>query len=351
MGIPGKILIVKLGSIGDVVNTLPLVNALRDGFPKAELAWIIEPKSFPIAEGQESVDRFIVHRRGGGWRAARAALREIRSFRPDLVIDLQRILRSSFFTYLSGCRDRLGFDRGRAKEFSWLFTNRKIPPAGPGRHMVRQYLEFAEYLGLPLPQPPRFGLPVGEEERVSARKLIPGEFIETGFVACNIGAAKPANRWPVSRWAELAELILSRRKEAVVLTGGGEDRKRGREIASRVAGRGRLNDCTGRTSLRQLGGLFSLARAVVSGDSGPMHIASALGTRTVGIFGPADPVRTGPFRHLDLVVRAEAECSPCGRRRCRRPRCLEGIPAEKVLARVFPAGGISQSSEPEADRL
>ncbi len=338
MGGYGKILIVKLGSIGDVVNTLPLVNALRDGWPGAEIVWVIEPKSFPIVEGQGSVDRFILHRRGGGWPAAREALAEIHRFRPDLVIDLQRILRSSFFTYLSGCRQRLGFDRGRTKEFSWLFTNRKIPPAGPGRHMVRQYLEFAEYLGLPLPERPRFDLPAGAAETESARVLIPGELSETGFVACNLGAAKPANRWPVRRWAELAELILARDREAVVLTGGGEDRERGRAVAERVGGRGRLQDCTGKTTLKQLAGLFSLARAVVSGDSGPMHIASALGTRTIGIFGPADPARTGPFRHLDLAVRAGAECAPCGRRRCRRPRCLEEITAEMVFDRVFPPG-------------
>lgn len=338
MGGYGKILIVKLGSIGDVVNTLPLVNALREGFPRAEIAWVIEPKSFPIVEGQKSVDRFIVHRRGGGWAAVREALGEIRRLNPDLVIDLQRILRSSFFTYLSGCRERLGFDRGRAKEFSWIFTNRRLPPSEPGRHMVRQYLEFAEYLGLPVPESPRFDLPAGEAERETARALIPEGYIETGFIACNLGAAKPANRWPVPRWAELAGLVLSRRREAVVLTGGEEDRKRGRAVAERAGGGVRIADLTGRTSLKGLAGIFSLARAAVSGDSGPMHIASSLGTRTVGIFGPADPARTGPFRHLDLVVRSGAECAPCGRRRCRRPRCLEEITAERVFDRVFPPG-------------
>jgi len=339
MGRYGKILIVKLGSIGDVVNTLPLVNVLRDGFPRAEIAWVIEPKSYPIVAGLRSVNRFIVHHRGGGWRAARSALGEIRGFKPELVIDLQRILRSSFFTRFSGGRVRLGFDRRRSKEFSWIFTNRKLPPAGREKHMVLQYLEFAEYLGLPLPETPRFELPVGEADRAAGRDLIPEEFAGSGFVACNIGAAKPANRWPVRRWAELIDLIHSRGEEAVVLTGGAEDRTRAREIAGRVADRKRLFEGAGRTSLKQLGGVFTLARAVVSGDSGPMHIASALGVRTIGIFGPADPARTGPFNHLDLVVRSEAECAPCGRRRCRRARCLEELAAEKVLARIFPEVG------------
>lgn len=342
-----RILIVKLGSIGDVVNTLPLVNALREGFPEAEIDWLIEPKSFPIVEGQEAVNRFIIHRRGGGAAAAREALREIREFAPELVIDLQRILRSSFFTFFSGCQRRLGFDRRRSKEFSWLFTNRKIPARDPGRHMVSQYLEFAEFLGISESEV-QFRIPLGEKERGAVGKLIPQGVIQGGFVALNVGAAKPANRWPVLRWAELAELILSRRKEAVVLTGGAVDRERGREIAEQISDRRRVLDCTGQTGLKELGGIFSLARAVVSGDSGPMHIASALGVRTVGIFGPADPRRTGPFQHLDLVVRSEAFCAPCGKRSCRRPWCLEEVEAEKVLARIFPGDqfiGIGQAGK------
>ncbi len=335
-----RILIVKLGSIGDVVNTLPLVNALREGFPETEIGWLVEPKSFPIVEGHQAVDRMIIHRRGGGPAAVREAVRKIREFKPDLVIDLQRILRSSFFTAFSGCRLRLGFDRRRSKEFSWLFTNRKIPPRNPGRHMVSQYLEFAEFLGRPDPDI-HFRIPVGEGERAAARRLLPGDISRGAFIALNIGAAKPANRWPAGRWAELAQLILSRRREAVVLTGGAEDRERGRRIAALVGGGERFFDGTGKTTLKELGGLFSLARAVVSGDSGPMHIASALGVRTIGIFGPADPARTGPFRHLDLVVRSEAACAPCGKRRCRRPRCLEEVEAETVRSRIFadePAG-------------
>ncbi len=348
---PGKILIVKLGSIGDVVNTLPLVNALREGLPEAEIVWLIEPKSFPIVEGQRSVDRFIIHRRGDGWPAARETLREIREFGPDLVIDLQRILRSSFFTYFSGCRERLGFDRRRSKEFSWLLTNRKISPADPRRHMVKQYLEFAQYLGISLPRPPRFDLPVVNGDCDTARRLIPDKLLESGFIACNIGAAKPANRWPVFRWIELIDLILSRRGEGVVLTGGAQDRERGRQIREQVSSRQGLSDCTGRTTLKQLGGLFSLARAVVSGDTGPMHIASALGVRTVGIFGPADPRRTGPFHHLDLVIRSPAECAPCGRRRCRRSRCLEEIPADWVLQKVFPGSGLNAFRNQGPERL
>jgi len=330
-----RILIIKLGSIGDVVNTLPMVNALKGGIPEAELGWLIEPKSHPIVEGHRSVDKFIIHRRSAGLKSAQEALKEIRGFKPDIVIDLQRILRSSFFTFFSGCPRRLGFDRHRCKEYSWLFTNEKILPGDRNNHMVYQYLEFAAHLGLGKPGI-RFDIPVSDQDRSSAGELIRVAGAENDFIALNIGAAKPSNRWPAEHWAELAGLILDRTDRTVILTGGAEDEGRGR-IISRLTGKGgKLIDCTGRTSLKELGGLFLSANTVVTGDTGPMHIASALGVRTIGIFGPADPGRTGPFRHLDLVVRSDVSCAPCGRRNCSDLKCMEAITAETVYKKIFP---------------
>ena len=330
-----KILLIKLGSIGDVVNTLPLVNALKSGMPEVELGWLIEPKSYPIVEGHRSVDRFIIHRRSRGIRGAGDALKEIRDFKPDLVIDLQRILRSSFFALFSGCRRRLGFDWKRCKECTWLFTNEKISPGDPKAHMVFQYLEFAGYLGLADPEI-RFYLTISDRDREEAAKLLLQEKIGKGFVALNIGAAKPSNRWPEEQWAELAALILDRTDRAVILTGGSEDSGRGSSIISLVGNEDRLLDFTGRTSLKQLGGLLLSADTVVTGDTGPMHIASALGVRTIGLFGPADPGRTGPFNHLNLVVRSGVSCAPCGRRTCPDLKCMEEISAETVYMKIFP---------------
>ncbi len=336
MQVPRKILIVKLGSIGDVVNTLPFVNAVKAARPEWQLGWLIEPKSFPIVEGHPAVDRFIVYKRGEGVTAVRQALAEIKSFQPDLVIDLQRILRSAFFTALSGCRERLGFDRKRCKELSWFFTNRKILPRDPGGHMVRQYLEFADYLGIPSSDI-HFRVPIAESARTAARTLIPAPFLERGFIAFNVGAAKKANRWPLFRWAQLGKIILDQTPFSLVVTGGRQDISRGRAVGDLLGEGGRVRDCTGKTSLKELGAVFSLARAVVSGDTGPMHISSALGVATVGLFGPADPGRTGPFRHLDLVVRSGGGCSPCGKRRCSSTRCMDEIRPEAVFSVLFPA--------------
>jgi len=325
-----KILIVKLGSIGDVVNTLPLVNVLKDSGRVKELAWLIEPKSYPLLEGHSSVDRFLLFRRTAGLAGVKRALGEIRYFRPDMVIDLQRILRSSFFTFFSGCPRRLGFDRRRSKEFSWLFTNMKIPPADPVRHMVLQYLEFATYLGIEWSEL-KFVIPVKRLHREEAKKLLPAKALTDGFFALNIGASKPANRWPREHWKALVRLLLGRTARSVILTGGRDDLVRAEFISGEFAAEARFKNLVGRTTLKQLGGLFSLSETVVSADSGPMHIASALGTRTIGLFGPADPRRTGPFNHPHLNLCAREDCSPCRE----NESCMREISPEAVYDRIL----------------
>lgn len=328
-----KILLIKLGSIGDAVNTLPLVNALKKGRPATELAWLIEPKSYPIVRDHPEVDRFIVFRRGGGRGAVVEAIRKIKEFGPDLVIDLQRILRSSFFTYFSGCRRRLGFDRKRCKEFSGWATNIKIPPRDPGRHVVLQYLEFADFLGVGWDEV-EFGINIPEEDIRSAGGLLPAGFAAGKIISMNVGAAKPANRWSPDRWAGLAGTVIRKTSCRVVITGGETDRERAETIMEMVRGGERMVNCAGRTTLKELGGIFLSSAAVVSGDTGPMHIASALGIPTVGLFGAADYRRTGPFNHRDLVVTSPASCSPCGRRRCRSRRCMKEILPDTVFEKL-----------------
>lgn len=329
-------MLVKLGSIGDVVNTLPLVNVVRESWPDTELAWVIEPESHSLVEGHPAVDRFIVFRRERGLSGAKRALGEIRAFKPDLVIDLQRILRSSFFAFFSGSPRRLGFDRRRCKECSWIFTNMKIPAAEPSRHMVFQYLEFADYLGLNRSKI-KFGLPLGGEDHAEAEASLPSGALREGFIALNLGAAKPANRWPVERWAQLARLIVRGSGYFVVLTGGSRDRRAGEECGKGAGTGERLTDLTGRTSLKSLAAVFARSQAVVSGDTGPMHIASALGRITIGLFGPADPRRTGPFNYPDLVVCSRLDCGPCGKRNCGSRKCMEEISAAEVWERLLSA--------------
>ncbi|MCA8978769.1 MAG: glycosyltransferase family 9 protein [Planctomycetes bacterium] len=319
-----RITLVKLGAIGDAVNSLPLVNRLRDGFPEARIQWVIGPLAHGLISGHAAVDDFLVldSKRAGAWPAA---VRELRASKPELVIDLQRILKSGVLTRLSGAPRRLGFDRARCKESSWLFTNERIAPNPTPGVTVEQYLEFADHLGLP-PSEPRFDLPHApwSETRDDARPL----------VVLNLGASKEANRWYADAWAALADALVRELDAHVVLSGGKEDRATADEVA-RLA-HVSLDDRVGALTLKQSAGLFDVADLFVGCDTGPLHMSVAVGTPVVALFGAADPRRTGPFAAPDSVVTHRTDCQPCRKRRCfvEGHPCMRLLTAEVVMQRV-----------------
>lgn len=319
-----RITLVKLGAIGDAVNSLPLVNRLRDGFPQARIQWVIGPLAHGLIGGHAAVDDFLVldSKRAGAWPGA---VRELRASKPDLVIDLQRILKSGLLTCLSGAPRRLGFDRARCKEASWLFTNERIAPNPAPGVTVAQYLEFADHLGLPASEP-RWDLPhaAWAETGDDARRVI----------VLNLGASKEANRWYPDAWAALADGLVREFDARVVLSGGKEDRATAEEVA-RLA-HVSLEDLVGTLTLKQSAGLFDLADLFIGGDTGPLHMAVAVGTPVVALYGAADPRRTGPFGAPDAVVSHPTDCQPCRRRRCfvAGHPCMRLLTAEVVLQRV-----------------
>lgn len=318
-----RIAIVKLGAIGDVVNSLPFVNRLRSGYPSARLTWIIGPAAHALVAGHAAVDEFLVFdaRRRADWPAF---VRTLRAREFELAIDLQRILKSGLVVRASGAPLRLGFDRARCKEASWLFTNRRIPANARPGVTVEQYLEFADYLACP-PEDPEWRLPF---EPVAAPAA--GE----RRIVVNVGASKPANRWPVEKWARLCERLVTELGASVHLSGGAVDRADTRAVAANA--RAPLADRAGELSLKQTAGLIRSAALFIGGDTGPLHIAAAVGTPCVALFGAADPARTGPFGPAHAVVRHAVPCSPCRRRTCNvagHP-CMRELDVELVFARA-----------------
>jgi len=319
-----RIGLVKLGAIGDAVNSLPLLNRLRDGYPGARIHWVIGPLAHSLLEGHAAVDEFLVldSKRASAWPSA---LRELRTRKLDLVIDLQRILKSGVLTRLSGAPRRLGFDRARCKEQSWLFTNERIPANARPGVTVAQYLEFADHLGLPSGEP-RWDLPFDEW---SAAPTGDGPLL-----AVNLGASKAANRWYPDAWAALVDALVGEFGARVVLTGGPEDRATA-DAVTQLA-QATAFDQVGRLSLKQSAGLIAKADLFIGGDTGPLHIAVAVGTPLVALFGAADPLRTGPFGQADAVVTHPTDCMPCRKRRCfvdGHP-CMRELTAEAVMVRV-----------------
>ena len=318
-----RIALVKLGAIGDVVNTLPFANRLRAGYPKARITWVIAPLSHALLAGHPAVDEFLVFdaKQPSTWPGF---VRELRARKIELAIDLQRLIKSGMITRASGAKTRLGFDRARCKERSHLFTNLRIPPnAAPGV-TVAQYLEFADFLELPA-QTPRWELPFTPvaPPRAGERRVV-----------LNIGASWSSKHWAHEKWAELARRLTRELGLTVHLSGGPQDRDAAAEIV-RLAGVP-IAAHAGEYTLLETAGLLASAELVVSGDSGPLHMAVALGRPVVALFGAADPRRTAPIGQPEAVVRNPVECSPCRLRVCPVPGhpCMSGLAVETVFARV-----------------
>ena len=314
-----EILFVKLGAFGDVVNTLPLAIALKEHL-NARIHWLVEPLSLPLVAEHPAVEKAILFERKRWAKSIPEVVKEVRARRYDIVLDLQRTIKSGTFAFAADGKRRIGFDKARCKEFTWLFPFERISPQDPSRHMLRQYLEFAEHLGTNDPEI-RWDIPV--------RGRHPFKLPER-YLVLNIGATKPANKWTAQGFAELAGLVQERYGLSSVLTGGPEDRAMAAEIVRMRSG-GVIN-LAGETTLLDLKEVLAGAMAVVSCDTGPMHLAVALGRDVIALFGPADPRRTGPFK--GVVIRKSMPCAPCNRRVCEHPECMLSITPADVMERL-----------------
>ena len=324
---PQRIVLVKLGAIGDVVNALPFVNRLRRGLPNSRIAWVIAPLAHSLVAAHPAVDEFIVTnpRR---WRELPALLRRLRAGRFDLAIDLQRIQKSAWITRATGAARRLGFDRARCKELSWLATNDTIPANPQPGVTVAQYLEFADHLGLPA-APIEWHLPF------EAWQPTPGQ-ASGALVVVNVGASKVANRWLPESWAKLCDRLVSELGARVELSGGPEDRPLADDLLRH--GEAAVGDRVGGLSLRETAGLIAAADLFIGCDTGPLHMAVALGTPTVSLYGAADPERTGPWGQSAGIVTHQVPCAPCRKRHCHVPGhpCMSELEVDEVLDRVRP---------------
>ena len=313
-----KILIIKLGALGDVINTLPAVIRLKHHF-HAEIHWLVAPLSLPLILNHPAVDKTIVFDRNEKQRIKKT-LTTLRRDHYDLTIDFQRTLKSGFFCMAARTGQRLGFDKKRCKELTWLFPFTRISPNDPGKHMLDQYLDFCDHLKIP-ESPVEWNISIHPFSR---------EALPRRYMVLNIGATKKANLWATEKFTILADLIYQKLGMTTVITGGPEDVDRGKMVETHATGK--VINLTGQTTLRELTGILSHSQGVVSCDTGPMHLAVALGTPTIALFGPSSSRRTGPY--VGEVITAPTDCSPCNRRECPHPKCMDRIDPETVYEHI-----------------
>jgi heptosyltransferase I len=333
-----SILLVKLSSFGDVLHALPTLEALRAAFPTAHITWLVEAAYAPLLSGHPALDEVWIAPRlrpadffcGPNLTRLRRLLQHLCARPFDLVVDVQGLLKSAVWVALARSPRKVGYDKTR--ELSYLALTERVPPFDPEAHAVRRYLNLAHYLGAPT-APPRFRL--GLDTAVDISALIPAE-ADRPLAVLHPGARWASKLWPPASWARLAEWFHEQGFQ-VAVTGSAADR----ELVAAIAGQSQtpILNLAGSTSLAQLAAVLRKARIAVTTDTGAMHLAAALGTPVTALFGPTAPWRTGPFGDGHQVVRLGLPCSPCFKRQCPDPRCLNDLyPAmveaacEKILS-------------------
>ena len=314
---PRAVAIVKLSALGDVIHALPVAEALAAAFPRARLAWLVERREAALLRDHPTLDEVIdVDTRA--WRSARTprqlreALRELGGLRRrlragqfDVAIDLQGLVKSGVVTRLPGAPRRIGFAAGRSRErFNALFTTHGVTPPPEARHVVDQYLALLQPLGMTVaPGRARFRLPT----RAAAESRIDDFFVGVGLkprhrlVVLNPGAGRGNKRWPVARFRALAERLCHEGGAQVLVLWGPREHEAARAIAEIAPPRPALAPPT---DLDELAAVARRASVMVAGDTGPLHLAAAVGTPCVGLYGPTRAERNGPYGAGHRVVTA-----------------------------------------------
>jgi heptosyltransferase-1 len=340
---PRSILLVKLSAIGDVVHTLPLLEVLRQNFSEARIDWLVEEEASSMIEGHEDVDHVIVSFRKswqkrllsqGDRRAVVSEIKrflcDLRSHEYDLVIDLHGLFKSGLLTGLARGRRKIGFTGG--KEGSILFLTDRPYPFDYNRHALDRYMQTAEYLGCKINSwDGKIPLQAGDKDRID--RLLANHFSpDDTLIAINPMARWATKLWEEERFTKLSERLRQDLSCKVLFTGSPSDYP----VIERII-RG-LNppplNLAGRTTLRELAYLFTRCRLVMTTDTGPMHIAAAMGVPVVALFGPTAPWRTGPHGKGHTVIQKKLECSPCFRKKCSDLKCMNTITVEEVFDAV-----------------
>lgn len=327
--IPKKILVIKPSSLGDIIHSLPFLHVMRDAFPKAEIHWLIAKGLEGLIESHPMINRLWVinkdhwknfKRIGETASEIKNLFKDLKDERYDMAIDLQGLLRSGLLTYATKAPVRIGFKE--AREGSTLFYTHKIE-GGKEIHAVDRYLKIASSIGCKT-EDVLFPMPLIEEsDYVKTLKKDAGE-----YAVIVPGARWKTKIWPAERFGQLAAMLNIRS----LLIGGQADI----DLADKVKtlSSGIAWSLAGKTDLNDLISLIRGARYVITNDTGPMHIAAALKIPVIAIFGPTNPVRTGPYGKNNIIVTAGVSCAPCYRKSCRDMKCMNNITVKEVYKKI-----------------
>ena len=302
-----NILIIKPSSLGDIVQALPALSALRRTFPDATITWLIRPEFAKLIENHPHLNDIILFDRkflGKAWHNPRAfaallsLIKQLRRNKFDTVLDLQGLFRTAALAWLTGCKKRFGMKT--AREFAHIFYNQKVPQDARSIHVVDYYLKVVKAVGVSdlavefiFPQNP------AAADSVSAL-LIQQNITQNNYAVFIPGSAQTDKCWPIERFAALADKLADEFGFAIVATGTQSEKPIAEKFKTLTSAP--VANLAGQTNLPQLTALLSTAKLVLSNDTGPGHVAAALGTPLAMIFGWANPIRIFPYKRSDCVV-------------------------------------------------
>ena len=332
---PKKILVIKPSALGDIIHGLPFLNAIRKCFPHTEIHWVLARPFAELLEGHPLLDKLWVIDKDK-WKGLSnlkktasemiALFRGLKSEKFDIAVDLQGLLRSGIIAYASGAKIRIGLKGFKeAREGSRFFHTHRVATGGKLIHAVDRYLRVAEFLGcdvsdveFPLVEGTDYAIPVSAPYAV----LVPG-------------ARWQAKKWAPERFGELAKMLHKEIGFMSVIVGTKADEEEAKKIVS--ASGGAALSLAGKTTLRELIGIIKKSDIVISTDSGPMHIAAALGKPVFALFGTTSPARTGPYGKTSTVITADLPCSPCFKKKCgaEEAACMDAITPKMVYNAIM----------------
>jgi len=329
MNAPRSIVVVKLSAIGDVLHGLPTAVALKQAFPDACIGWVVEGRAGDVLAGHPAVDHLF--RLPRGWLKSLATIRSLRrqllDFAPDVTLDLQGLLKSAVPTWLSGAPVRIGHAYPESREQAWRFYTH--PVEATAAHVIDRNLHLLSALDVPAPHA-AFDMPRWPVSRLRMQEWLSSLRLQAAPALINPGAGWPSKIWPAERFAAVARELGHRHGiPSIVVWGGAAERQAAEQIVAASSGAALMAP---QTTLQDLGELSRLGRVFISSDTGPLHLAAAVGTPCVGLFGPVPAKRNGPYGAGHRTVEPPASLRPAWEHRKTDRVAMEAIDVDSVVA-------------------
>jgi lipopolysaccharide heptosyltransferase I len=322
-----RILIVRLSAIGDVIQSLPIACALRERFPNAFLAWAVEKNAGQLLQDHASLDQVITLPRG--WLKSPSGLWQLRrtlhNLHFDIAVEAQGLTKAAILAWLSGARRRIGFGRPWGREFSRWINTETVDTPGP--HVVQRNLQLLRPLDITSPTV-QFLVPERNEDRQAAETIIQSATLDRDFAILNVGAGWPSKLWPADRFARVAaHLGTTWNLPSLVVWASPQEKESAERVVAGSNSHGRMSP---KTSLAELASLSRRARLFIGSDTGPLHLAAAVGTPCIGLYGPWPAKVHGPFGPQHIALQKADSPSSTHERRTASPALMQAIAVADV---------------------